>query len=284
MIGLVGGLLLTAAQSCADDPLPPSLPDGALADPPTIVDGGAFTDANTNQEANEASTDDAGAPCSASSEDSDVGCGPGFRCCVPCCRNDAGPVCVRASNNACPYPDLRVSEAALAVGMMLDTVEAGTCELEEQCLTGTGVRRVLRFDVRIGNHGTADLVLGRPDGSAGFEFASCHQHYHFSDFARYSLLDDAGAAVVVGRKQAFCARDDRRIDPSAVSVARFDCERQGIQRGWEDIYAANLPCQFLDITDVPPGTYRLEVEVNPGHALTELDYTNNRASVRVVVP
>ena len=85
-------------------------------------------------------------------------------------------------------------------------------------------------------------------------------------------------------QQAFCARDNVRVDPTASAFAHYDCERQGIQRGWEDIYAPTLPCQYLDITDVPPGHYMLEVEVNPDGALTELDYSNNRAAVPVVLP
>ena len=35
--------------------------------------------------------------------------------------------------------------------------------------------------------------------------------------------------------------------------ARYNCGRQGIQRGWADSYYNGLECQYIDVTDVPPG-------------------------------
>lgn len=34
---------------------------------------------------------------------------------------------------------------------------------------------------------------------------------------------------------------------------------QGLSPGCFDIYAANIDCQWIDITDVPPGNYVLKV-------------------------
>lgn len=34
---------------------------------------------------------------------------------------------------------------------------------------------------------------------------------------------------------------------------------QGLSPGCHDIYAANIDCQWIDITDVPPGNYVLKV-------------------------
>lgn len=44
-----------------------------------------------------------------------------------------------------------------------------------------------------------------------------------------------------------------------------------------------LEGQYVDVTDVPPGRYRLVHRVNADRALRESDYTNNAASVVVVV-
>ncbi len=274
-----GGVVGSVAQSCAGDD--PSKGRNGLGDsqiapegiPPGVGDAGV----SVAQEAPPGTQVDAAA-CD------DGACPDGFLCCVPCCLAGQAPVCQKAIDGRCPLPDLTVSEAALATKLSLDTVEAGACELEEQCLNGTGMRKVLRFDVSVPNRGPVDLVLGNPDAGGPFEYAACHKHYHFRNFALYTLMDDAGAAVVVGRKQAFCARDSARADREAEFAPKYDCVNQGIQKGWADIYDPTLPCQYLDVTDLPAGTYWLEVEVNPGKAITELNYDNNIAKVKVELP
>ncbi len=275
----LGSVIGSAGQwSCSDDDSSRGqngLGNGGQVDPTAIEPGPG--DAGSTDPLAPGSEVDAGA-CD------DGGCQDGYLCCVPCCLSGLAPVCQKAIGGHCPLPDLTVSEAALATKMSLDTVEAGACELEEKCVTGTGPRKVLRFDVRTPNSGPVDLVLGKPDAGREFEWAACHKHYHFKNYAQYSLFDDAGATIVVGRKQAFCARDSARVDKTAGYVAKYDCDHQGIQKGWEDIYDPTLPCQYLDITDVPAGTYWLEVVVNPNQVITELDYDNNHARAKVVLP
>ncbi|HVH48154.1 MAG TPA: lysyl oxidase family protein, partial [Labilithrix sp.] len=65
---------------------------------------------------------------------------------------------------------------------------------------------------------------------------------------------------------------------------RYDCTDQGIQVGWQDIYESGLPCQYLDITGLPAGAYKLKVEVNRERAITEMNYDNNISSVTVDIP
>ena len=60
-----------------------------------------------------------------------------------------------------------------------------------------------------------------------------------------------------------------------------DCYNQGIQAGWSDLYGNTLDCQWLDITDVTPGTYTLRVRINPTMAFEESDYTNNALDIPV---
>ncbi|MBL9107490.1 MAG: hypothetical protein JNL82_41775 [Myxococcales bacterium] len=72
--------------------------------------------------------------------------------------------------------------------------------------------------------------------------------------------------------------------------AKFDCANQGISRGFSDFYDAGLPCQWIDITGVPPGEYTLRISVNnprPETALpvlNERDYSNNVADAVVSIP
>ena len=180
---------------------------------------------------------------------------------------DAGP----------PLPDL-----ALLRSRMRDTVylaeegfPPGHCAIAESCVLGPGFRRLLRFDTAVANLGSADLVLGDPDPDDPlWEYDSCHQHYHYLNFANYQLVRADDTVVAIGHKQSFCLRDDERVVPGAPSNG-YDCTDQGLSVGWSDVYAASLDCQFIDVTDVPPGDYWIRVEVNPSGAIAESRLDND---------
>lgn len=54
--------------------------------------------------------------------------------------------------------------------------------------------------------------------------------------------------------------------------------------GWGDLYAAaDLPCQWIDITDLPAGTYQLRVTANPERLIREARLDNNVVSTGVVI-
>src|SRR6185295_9726466 len=72
-------------------------------------------------------------------------------------------------------------------------------------------------------------------------------------------------------------------DPNA-GVQRYNCAYQGIQRGWADRYTYNVPCQFLDITGIAPGTYLLDIIVDPLNLIPELDEYNNETQVTIDIP
>ncbi len=117
-----------------------------------------------------------------------------------------------------------------------------------------------------------------------FEFDPCHGHYHFDHFAEYRLLDTNGAQVAIGHKVGFCLLDFMAWDPNASPEYVYDCDYQGIQRGWADIYMASLPCNWIDITGLPGGTYILELEVDPENRIAESDESNNITRVLVSFP
>jgi hypothetical protein len=58
---------------------------------------------------------------------------------------------------------------------------------------------------------------------------------------------------------------------------------QGLSPGFGDDYVPQLEGQYVDVTQVAPGRYRLVHRVNVDHTLRESDYTNNAASVVVVL-
>ena len=158
----------------------------------------------------------------------------------------------------------------------------GDCEVEEGTIE-PGRHTLLRFNTETRNIGGGDLIMPSPINHPDFEFAACHGHYHFKDFASYRLLDAQGLPVALGRKVSFCLLDTHRWDPQAEHRPRFNCEQQGIQAGWADIYDGGLPGQWIDITGLPDGTYTLEIIMNPEFILAEANYTNNLETIEVVI-
>ncbi len=135
-----------------------------------------------------------------------------------------------------------------------------------------------------------DEVLGRTRvGTMEFHDQQGHHHWHFLQFARYSLLDGEGRPIGVSKKQAFCLVPTDAIDltvrgaewqpgstglgtscggPDAVWV------RETLQAGWGDTYY-QVAGQSLDITELPNGIYHVAVEANPTGLLYERDRANN---------
>jgi len=149
---------------------------------------------------------------------------------------------------------------------------------------GPGTRRLLQFTTETRNIGNGDLTFGNPATNALFHFASCHGHYHFEDFAIYDLLDGNGNSVASGHKVGFCLVDQHPFTDTANPQQKYDCNNQGIQPGWADVYAFDLPCQYIDITGLPSGDYVLRMEVNHMRLFMESNTDNNVILVAVSIP
>ncbi len=201
---------------------------------------------------------------------------------------DATPVDI---SNGVPLPDLVVDESRMASSWFLskEFIAPDSCTVYEKCVTGTGTRTLLRFDAFIQNVGTTHLVLGSPKGSRDFEYSPCHDHYHLASSTQYLLLYDDGSVAAEGHKQSFCWSDTDPV-PGMNTTRHFpfsdaNCNHStGLSVGWGDVYASDLECQFVDVTDVPPGVYDLTVRVNPQRVMKESDYSNNMATTRVLIP
>jgi hypothetical protein len=189
-------------------------------------------------------------------------------------------------------PDLTVDGAAAQSSAHVDqeSFDNSSCEVAEACVRAPGLRTVMRFDGTIENVGNADLVIGSPQNSGLFTTSSCHNVALLKNIMLYELVDPSSGDVVtvsgqqvIGRKQGFCMMDIEQINATAPQ-GQYNCQNQGITRGWADIYDSALDCQFLDITGVPAGDYQLRLTVNPDGLFQETNTSNNTVSVPVSVP
>jgi hypothetical protein len=220
-------------------------------------------------------------------------------------------------------PNLRVDGGGAGLGQHVvveETYAATDCAVVEGS-TETGTRRLLRFTYTTPNLGPGDLIVGAPaDHPEWFEFHPCHGHHHFKEYADYRLWTPAGYAawqalraanpgalpgdllarnpavaeqMVVGEKQGFCDSDvipatsspDYEGPPPGPNNYSSCRSNQGISVGWADSYFfVALDGQWMDVTDVAPGDYVLEAEVNPERFFVETNYRDNASAVPVVVP
>jgi hypothetical protein len=207
----------------------------------------------------------------------------GFILAASACGSGAEEAPAPAPAPAGPLPDLTVDAARFEPTTLVTTFDPLSCEVQEACVGGPGERRLLAFSTLIWNVGPADLFFGDPAGNPNYELSPCHGHYHLQGFAAYELLDGAGRVVLAGHKQGFCVQDSEALPGTIAQKQYGDCAHQGLTPGWGDLYAAGLPCQWIDITGVAPGAYQLRVTANPDRLFQEARLDNNAATVAVVI-
>ncbi|MEP9361441.1 lysyl oxidase family protein [Nocardioides sp. CN2-186] len=132
----------------------------------------------------------------------------------------------------------------------------------------------------------------QPVGHMHWDPKPSHQHWHFEDFARYSLLDHDKQPIAVSHKEAFCLANTDAVDltvpdaawrPENTNLATSCGDysalsiREVLAAGWGDTYTQYRAGQSIPIRTLPDGTYYLAVVANPEGNLVEESTDNNTA-------
>ena len=125
-----------------------------------------------------------------------------------------------------------------------------------------------------------------------------HEHWHSLNMEGGSLARlDNGVKVGALAKHGFCFFDNVAFrltltgspaspfytsanscgfgDPTALNVM------MGLSVGWGDMYSASTNFQWIDITGLPNGKYRLTAKADPQHLVRESSYTNQGAWAKI---
>jgi hypothetical protein len=248
----------------------------------------------------------------------------------------AAPAAPRASSvqDLVGTPNLVVDAAKLASSWVVthENLTPNLCSVVEGDVP-PGEHYLLRFTVTTPNVGDADVFIGDPiehidpngDGSYAdsdglYEFAPCHHHFHFRNYASYELFpvlaNGSLGTAVKARKRGFCMIDTTPYNSGGGGTTPWvyrNCGTpehagfQGISVGYADTYVKALGGQYFVLDDpsepVPPGQYVLRITVNPGfpkvtgqkcpvfdaagglcHNFAESSYTDNVGQITITLP
>ncbi len=166
----------------------------------------------------------------------------------------------------------------------------GPLDVEGFRSNGSGTMQAYQYFYRHGK-----LIGKAPVGKMGF---ANYNAWHFKQFAEYRLLNAHKKIVVRSRKVSFCIAPTDSVDmllrhavwqpsytgisgncgdPSALWVT------ETLPLGWGDTYVQTVPYQNFEITDLPNGTYYIEIIANPEHRLYETNRTNDVSLRRIIL-
>jgi hypothetical protein len=203
-----------------------------------------------------------------------------------------------------PLPDLRSLPAwAITVdkGRYL-TFAATVWNAGPSPLVVDGFKRTGRDDLMDAYQyffdGKGKQVGYAPVGTTEWDARDGHTHWHFTAFAKYSLLDERKRLVVRSQKEAFCLASTDAIDYTVPGAnwRPFNTDlssacggesslgvREVLETGSGDTYAQYLPGQSFDLRSLKNGVYYILIEANPDKRLSEKSTRNNRSYRKVTV-
>ncbi|GAA1478895.1 hypothetical protein GCM10009623_33410 [Nocardioides aestuarii] len=125
-----------------------------------------------------------------------------------------------------------------------------------------------------------------------------HNHWHYEDFAAYTLLNEDMTEAVRSSKVSFCLANTDAIDytiehadwrPENTDLSS-DCGGRGatylrevLSAGSGDTYYQYRTGQAFRVGNLPDGDYWISVEANPFGRLQELDTENNQSLRKITL-
>ncbi|MEV0901351.1 lysyl oxidase family protein [Actinoplanes sp. NPDC049802] len=216
------------------------------------------------------------------------------------------PTVLRAAPKSGPKPDLRSLPAwgiALSredgrwyVNFGATVWNAGSSPLVVDGFrrTGTDLMDAYQYFFDAGGK----QVGSRPAGTMEWDDREGHKHWHFTDFAQYTLLKSDKKLAVRSGKEAFCLANTDAVDYT-IAGAKWRPEntsletscgantvvavREVLDIGNGDTYSQDRPGQSFDVTGLPNGVYWIQVKANPVNRLAELSTGNNTALRKIVL-
>jgi len=186
--------------------------------------------------------------------------------------------------------------------------------LTDVSLSRTGGRTLLHFSATVVNVGEGDFILHgeRADATSAFSVlqrivtdggpvtevttpatlvwgSDGHNHWHVKDLEHYELQRvDNGTKVGTSAKSGFCFFDTtayRLALPGAPQQSFYSgvgCGTtssltvdMGLSVGWGDTYSVRLPDQWIDVSGLTAGRYRLIATADPQGQFFEGNEANN---------
>ena len=147
-------------------------------------------------------------------------------------------------------------------------------------------QQILEPDGTFSRHHTDATMFWSGDG---------HDHWHVTDLQVSRLQNLENEDVGTVKKVGFCFVDNYRYGSSqpphytqAIDICFTKSNGRvpmGISKNWGDTYPSTFKYQWVDITDLPNGDYRLRVIADPaevpGGQFIESDETNNAGWAKI---
>lgn len=125
-------------------------------------------------------------------------------------------------------------------------------------------QQILQSDGTFRERNTTATLVWASDG---------HNHFHALDLQRIELQTLRADTLLRSAKRGFCFLDSyeyRSTKPSRYNSANDVCQvapsktvPMGVSVGWGDVYKSTIALQWIDITGLPNGDYRIRIIADP---------------------
>jgi hypothetical protein len=217
------------------------------------------------------------------------------------------PATLKAVPRTGPRPDLRAlpawgislsqgDDGKAYVNFGATVWNAGTSPLLVDGFRRSGTELMDAYQYFFDAHG--NQVGSQQAGTMEWDDRVGHKHWHFTDFAQYNLLDSTQKLAVRSGKEAFCLANTDAVDytitgakwrpdntdlSTSCGANTVVAVREVLDVGNGDTYTQERPGQSFEVTDLPNGTYYIQVLANPARKLAELSTGNNSALREIVL-